>query len=55
MTEAAAIDPASDRDLEIMALQLGRTMRGVLGIGARCACGSPARSAGSPPTTRADQ
>ncbi len=41
MTEAAAIDPASDRDLEIMALQLGRTMRGVLGIGARCACGAP--------------
>ncbi|MCH1882389.1 DUF501 domain-containing protein [Agrococcus sp. ARC_14] len=24
-----------------MALQLGRTMRGVLGIGARCACGAP--------------
>lgn len=35
------IDPATDRDLEIMALQLGRTMRGVLGIGARCACGAP--------------
>ncbi len=36
-----AIDPASERDLEIMAAQLGRTMRGVLGIGARCACGAP--------------
>ncbi|WP_425662799.1 DUF501 domain-containing protein [Agrococcus sp. DT81.2] len=35
------IDPATDRDLEIMALQLGRTMRGVLGVGARCACGAP--------------
>ena len=33
------IEPASERDLEIMAAQLGRTMRGVLGIGARCACG----------------
>lgn len=36
-----SIDPASERDLEIMAAQLGRTMRGVLGIGARCACGAP--------------
>lgn len=35
------IDPATERDLEIMALQLGRTMRGVLGVGARCACGAP--------------
>ncbi|WP_404311631.1 DUF501 domain-containing protein [Agrococcus terreus] len=35
------IEPASDRDLEIMAAQLGRAMRGVLGIGARCACGAP--------------
>lgn len=35
------IEPASHRDLEIMAAQLGRTMRGVLGIGARCACGAP--------------
>ena len=35
------LDPATDRDLEIMAAQLGRTMRGVLGIGARCACGAP--------------
>lgn len=40
MTDAS-IDPATDRDLEIMAAQLGRTMRGVLGIGARCACGAP--------------
>lgn len=35
------IDPATERDLEIMASQLGRTMRGVLGVGARCACGAP--------------
>jgi hypothetical protein len=35
------IEPASERDLDIMAAQLGRTMRGVLGIGARCACGAP--------------
>ncbi|WP_306232713.1 DUF501 domain-containing protein [Agrococcus beijingensis] len=35
------IEPASARDLEIMALQLGRTMRGVLGVGARCVCGAP--------------
>lgn len=34
------IEPATARDLEIMAAQLGRTMRGVLGIGARCACGA---------------
>jgi uncharacterized protein len=38
---AHTIEPASERDLEIMALQLGRTMRGVLGVGARCACGAP--------------
>ncbi|WP_405217662.1 DUF501 domain-containing protein [Agrococcus sp. Ld7] len=36
-----AIDPATDHDRAIMATQLGRTMRGVLGIGARCACGAP--------------
>lgn len=35
------IEPASARDLEIMAAQLGREMRGVLGVGARCACGAP--------------
>lgn len=35
------IEPATERDLEIMALQLGRTMRGVLGVGARCVCGAP--------------
>lgn len=38
---AHTIEPATERDLEIMALQLGRTMRGVLGVGARCACGAP--------------
>ena len=35
------ITEASERDLEIMAAQLGRTMRGVIGVGASCACGAP--------------
>ncbi|MFM6981618.1 MAG: DUF501 domain-containing protein [Microbacteriaceae bacterium] len=34
-------DTATERDLEICALQLGRPMRDVLGIGARCVCGAP--------------
>ena len=34
-------DAATERDLEICALQLGRPMRDVLGIGARCVCGAP--------------
>ncbi len=34
-------DTASERDLEICQLQLGRPMRDVLGIGARCVCGAP--------------
>ena len=34
--------PASPRDLEIMRLQLGRDMRGVVSIARRCACGRPA-------------
>ena len=36
-----SLTPATDRDLEIMELQLGRPMRDVLGIAARCACGAP--------------
>ena len=35
------LSPASDRDLEIMESQLGRPMRDVVGIAARCACGAP--------------
>jgi len=31
----------SDRDLEVLAEQLGREPRGVVGIAARCACGRP--------------
>lgn len=33
--------PASEEDLATLVEQLGRPMRGVLGIGARCACGNP--------------
>lgn len=35
------IDAASDRDLEIMAIQLSRPMRDVVGVAARCVCGAP--------------
>jgi hypothetical protein len=35
------IDIASDRDLEIMQIQLGRPMRDVVGVAARCVCGAP--------------
>ena len=35
------ITQASDVDLKILELQLGRVPRGVLGIAARCACGAP--------------
>lgn len=35
------IDAASDRDLEIMQIQLGRPMRDVVGVAARCVCGAP--------------
>ena len=35
------IDPASARDLEIMKIQLGRPMRDVVGVAARCVCGAP--------------
>lgn len=35
------ITEASAKDLEVMESQLGRPMRDVLGIAARCACGNP--------------
>lgn len=37
----SGIDAATDRDIEVIEAQLGRIPRGVLGIGARCACGNP--------------
>ena len=36
-----SLTPATDADLEVMREQLGRPMRGVVGIAARCACGNP--------------
>lgn len=33
--------PVLPRDLEVMAAQLGRPMRDVVGIAARCVCGNP--------------
>lgn len=36
-----SVTPASPADLEVMRAQLGRTMRGVIGIAARCVCGNP--------------
>lgn len=33
--------PASERDLEIMSAQLGRPVRDVVGVAARCVCGAP--------------
>ena len=35
------LSPATDADLEVMRAQLGRPMRGVVGIAARCVCGNP--------------
>jgi hypothetical protein len=35
------IDAASERDLEVMKIQLGRPMRDVVGVAARCVCGAP--------------
>lgn len=35
------IETASDRDLDIMQIQLGRPMRDVVGVAARCVCGAP--------------
>jgi len=42
------LTPASDADLETMREQLGRPMRGVVGIAARCVCGNPTVVATSP-------
>ena len=36
-----ALSPATDADLATMHAQLGRPMRGVIGIAARCVCGNP--------------
>ena len=36
-----SLSPATERDLEIMESQLGRPMRDVVGIAARCSCGAP--------------
>lgn len=33
--------PATAADLDVMASQLGRSMRDVIGVAARCACGNP--------------
>ena len=48
--QAPAADPTAvtDRDLEVLAEQLGRTPRGVVGIAARCVCGNPTVVATSP-------
>ncbi len=35
------IEDATDRDLEVMGIQLGRPMRDVVGVAARCVCGAP--------------
>lgn len=37
----AVLTPATDADLEVMHEQLGRPMRGVVGVAARCSCGNP--------------
>lgn len=39
--EGVPLTSASDADLETMREQLGRPMRGVIGIAARCVCGNP--------------
>lgn len=41
MSAAVAIDAATDRDLAVLTAQLGRPVRDVVGIPARCACGAP--------------
>lgn len=33
--------PATDRDVAVLAFQLGREPRGIVAIAARCACGNP--------------
>lgn len=39
---AANASPIRDTDVEVLTEQLGRHPRGLVGIGARCACGNPA-------------
>ena len=39
---------ASERDVAVATLQLGRPARGVVGVAARCACGNPTVVATSP-------
>ncbi|MCS5715321.1 DUF501 domain-containing protein [Herbiconiux sp. CPCC 205716] len=41
-------EPASDHDLKVAAAQLGRPVRNVLGIAARCVCGNPTVLATAP-------
>lgn len=43
-----ALERATPRDLRVMAAQLGRPMRGVVGIAARCVCGKPTVVATAP-------
>ncbi len=41
-------EPASERDLAVASAQLGRPVRNVLGIAARCVCGNPTVLATAP-------
>jgi len=45
---AHAFEPASDDDLAVVAAQLGRTPRGVVGVAWRCPCGRPGVTATAP-------
>lgn len=45
---ASAFAPATEHDVAIVSLQLGRPARGVLGIAARCVCGNPTVVATAP-------
>ncbi|WP_430592415.1 DUF501 domain-containing protein [Humidisolicoccus flavus] len=42
------IEPATDADIETMTRQLGRPVRNVVGVAARCRCGAPTVVATSP-------
>jgi hypothetical protein len=44
-------DPASDTDIAILSAQLGRPVRDVIGIAARCVCGAPTVVATAPRLT----
>ncbi len=43
-----ALTPADEADLAVMREQLGRSMRGVVGVAARCVCGNPTVVATAP-------